>query len=191
MKHLLKFKLFENLDNSTQVSIDEFLEKVGMPESKRPQIINWWNENRRDFIIHYFNFSSPQPIAGCFLDTNIVCINSRLPMPPHIKLFLALHESRHCDQHKEEGFMEGYYNSVVSGDKEYFLQTYAELERDANDFAVQSMRECGFDREISFEEQRLRGNERAGEMVYQMMTNDINRLNPVDFFDLLKKQMGV
>ena len=112
-------------------------------------------------------------------------------MPPHIKLFLALHESRHCDQHREEGFMEGYYNSVVNGDKEQFLQTYPELERDANDFAVQSMRECGFDREMSFEESRLRGNERAGEMVYQMMTNDINRLNPVDFFDLLKKQMGV
>ena len=86
--------------------------------------------------------------------------------------------------------MEGYYDSVVSGDKESFLQTYAELEKDANDFAVQSMRECGFDREISFEEQRLRGNERAGEMVYQMMTNDINRLNPFDFFDLLKKQIG-
>ncbi len=191
MKHLLKFKLFENLDNSTQINIEQFLEEIRMPESKRPQIINWWNDNRPGFIIHYFEFSSPQPIGGCFLDTNKVCINSRLPMPPHIKLFLALHESRHCDQHREEDFMEGYYNSVVNGNKEQFLQTYSELERDANDFAVQSMRECGFDREMSFEESRLRGNERAGEMVYQMMTNDIMRLNPVDFFDLLKKQMGV
>jgi hypothetical protein len=26
-------------------------------------------------------------------------------------------------------------------------------------------------------------------MVYQMMTNDIRRLNPVDFIDLLKKQI--
>jgi hypothetical protein len=26
-------------------------------------------------------------------------------------------------------------------------------------------------------------------MVYQMMTNDIQRLNPVDFIDLLKKQI--
>jgi hypothetical protein len=38
---------------------------------------------------------------------------------------------------------------------------------------------------------RLRGNERAGGMVYQMMSDDIQRLNPVDFFDLLKKQIGV
>ena len=35
------------------------------------------------------------------------------------------------------------------------------------------------------------GNERAGDMVYQMMSNDIQRTNPVDFFDLLKKQIGV
>lgn len=37
----------------------------------------------------------------------------------------------------------------------------------------------------------LRGNERAGNRVYQMMSLDIERLNPVDFFDLLKKQIGV
>jgi hypothetical protein len=28
-------------------------------------------------------------------------------------------------------------------------------------------------------------------MVYQMMSADIQRINPVDFFDLLKKQIGV
>jgi hypothetical protein len=190
MKYLKPYKIYESLQD-TEVSIDEFLEKVGIPESKRPQIINWWNENRRDFIIHYFNFSSPQPIAGVFLGENIIAINSRLPMPPHIKLFLALHESRHCDQHKEGRFMEGYYNTVVNGDKESFLQTYTDSERDANDFAVQSMRDCGFDSEMNFEEMRLRGNERAGDMVYRMMSNDIERLNPVDFFDLLKKQIGV
>jgi hypothetical protein len=38
---------------------------------------------------------------------------------------------------------------------------------------------------------RLRGNEMAGYMVYQMMSSDIQRINPVDFFDLLKKQIGV
>ena len=191
MKYLQTYKLFEDLDNSTQVSIDQFLEKIRIPEFKRPEIISWWNQNRTDFVIHYFEFSSPQPIAGVFLGENIIAINSRLPMPPHIKLFLALHESRHCDQHREGRFMEGYYNNVVNGDKESFLQTYMDLERDANNFAIQSMRECGFDSEMNFEEMRLRGNERAGDMVYRMMSNDIQRLNPTDFFDLLKKQIGV
>ena len=191
MKYLQTYKLFEDLDNSTQVSIDQFLEKIRIPEFKRPEIISWWNQNRTDFVIHYFDFSSPQPIAGVFLGENIIAINSRLPMPPHIKLFLALHESRHCDQHREGRFMEGYYNNVVNGDKESFLQTYMDLERDANNFAIQSMRECGFDSEMNFEEMRLRGNERAGDMVYRMMSNDIQRLNPTDFFDLLKKQIGV
>lgn len=190
MKYLKTYKTYESLEN-TQVSIEDFLQQIRIPVDKFDGILSWWNQNRENFTIHYFDFSSPQPIAGCFLENNVICINSRLPMPPHIKLFLALHESRHCDQHREGLFMEGYYNSVVSGDKQSFLQTYSELERDANDFAVQSMRECGFDREMSFEEMRLRGNERAGEMVYQMMTNDIMRLNPVDFFDLLKKQIGV
>ena len=110
-------------------------------------------------------------------------------MPPHVKLFLALHESRHCDQHLQGIFMEGYYDTVVNGDKASFLQSYAELEKDANDFAFDSMRTIGFEREMNMEEMRLRGNERAGEMVYQMMTNDISRLNPTDFIDLLKKQI--
>jgi len=118
-------------------------------------------------------------------------LNERLPMPPHVKLFLALHESRHCDQHREGGFMEGYYDTVVNGDREAFLQAYRDLERDANDFAISSMRSCGFEREMNFEEMRLRGNERAGDMVYQMMSGDIQRMNPIDFFDLLKKQIGV
>ena len=102
---------------------------------------------------------------------------------------IHLHESRHCDQHDQGVFMEGYYNTVVNGDKESFLRSYSDLEKDANDFAINSMRAIGFEREMNMEEMRLRGNERAGNMVYQMMTNDINRLNPTDFIDLLKKQI--
>ena len=112
-------------------------------------------------------------------------------MPPHVKLFLALHESRHCDQHRQGIFMQGYYDAVINGDRDSFLTAYAELERDANDYAINSMRQIGFDREMNFEEMMLRGNERAGNMVYQMMTSDIERLQPTDFFDLLKKQIGV
>jgi len=191
MKHLNTFKLFERLDNSTLVTIEQLLERIGIPNPMRPNIVSWWNQNRRDIKIHIFPFNSPQPIAGVFLGEDTVVLNERLPMPPHVKLFLALHESRHCDQHKEGGFMEGYYETVVRGDRDAFLAAYRDLERDANDFAIQSMRACGFEREMNFEEMRLRGNEGAGSMVYQMMTSDIRRINPVDFFDLLKKQIGV
>jgi hypothetical protein len=191
MKHLKHFKLFERLDNSTLVTIDELLERFRIPNPMRPTILSWWNENRRDIRIHLFPFNSPQPIAGVFLGENIIALNERVPMPPHVKLFLALHESRHCDQHREGGFMEGYYETVVRGDRENFLTAYSELERDANDFAINSMRQIGFDREMDREEMMLRSNERACDMVYQMMSADIQRLNPVDFFDLLKKQIGV
>lgn len=191
MKYLLRYRLFERLDNSTEVTIEQFLEKVGIPNHMRPQIVSWWGQNRSEIRIHLFSFNSPQPIAGVFLGTDTIVINERMSMPPHIKLFLALHESRHCDQYREGGFMEGYYDTVVRGDKEAFLTAYRDLEKDANDFAIQSMRACGFEREMNFEESRLRGNEAAGEMVYRMMTSDIQRLNPEDFFDLLKKQIGV
>ena len=191
MKHLKHFQLFERLDNSTLVTIDELLERFRIPNPMRPTISIWWNQNRRDIRIHLFPFNSPQPIAGVFLGENIIAINERVPMPPHVKLFLALHESRHCDQHREGNFMEGYYETVVRGDRENFLTSYSELERDANDFAINSMRQIGFEREMDREEIMLRSNERAGDMVYRMMSSDIQRLNPVDFFDLLKKQIGV
>jgi hypothetical protein len=191
MKHLRTFKLFERLDNSTLVTIDQLLERIGIPNPMRPTIVSWWNENRRNIRIHLFPFNSPQPIAGVFLGEDVIAINERLPMPPHVKLFLALHESRHCDQHREGRLMDGYYETVVRGDMENFLTSYSELERDANDFAINSMREVGFGREMDREEMMLRSNERAGSMVYQMMSADIQRINPVDFFDLLKKQIGV
>jgi hypothetical protein len=86
--------------------------------------------------------------------------------------------------------MEGYYNTVVNNDKESFLRAYKELEEDANDFAISSMRELEFDREMNSEEQRLRGNEGVGNMVYNMMKDDIEKYQPTDFFDLLRKQIS-
>lgn len=187
MKHLRSYKLFENLNNP--VSIEQFLNEIGFQDNLKPQVINWWNQNRQGFKIHHFNFSSPKPIAGVFLGVDEIAINKRLPMPPHIKLFLALHESGHCNQHREGRFMAGYYDTVVSGEKQSFLQSYIDLEKDANDYAFNSLREMGLERLYQFEELRLRGNQGAGEMVYRMMTEDIERFRPVDFIDLLKKQI--
>ncbi len=190
MKHITSFKLFENLNN-TIVSIEEYLKLIGISPDKHQQIIEWWNQNRSHIKIHFFPFESPKPIAGVFLGTDIIAINQRLQMPPHVKLFLSLHESRHCDQHAEGILMPGYYDTVVNGDKESFLRSYRELEHDANTFAINGMRQMGFEREMNMEESRLRSNESAGNMVYQMMTDDISRMTPVDFIDLLKKQIGL
>ena len=188
MKHLKPFnKLFENLN--TPITIEQFLKAIGMSSDKFEVVTSWWNQNRRGFKIHHFPFSSPQPIAGVFLGVDEIAINSRLPMPPFMKLFLALHESRHCDQHREGDFMTQYYETVVGGNKELFLEGYRRLEQDANDFAVNSMREMGFSLEMDREERRIRSNEGAGVMVYRMMTSDIARFRPVDFIDLLKKQI--
>jgi hypothetical protein len=187
MNHLKSYRIFENIDNP--IGIERFLNEIGFPDNFKSQVITWWNQNRRDIKIHHFNFSSPKPIAGVFLGVDEIAINKRLPMPPHIKLFLALHESGHCNQHREGRFMAGYYDTVVTGDKPSFLRSYMELEVDANDFAFNSLREMGLERLYQNEEPRLRGNQGAGEMVWRMMTEDIERFRPVDFIDLLKKQI--
>lgn len=191
MIRLKYFKqLFESENiNTPGISIEDFCNRIGIPQSMINNISEWWDANRSNIKIHLFPFGSVDPIAGVFLGEDTVCINENLRMPPHIKMFLALHESRHCDQERDGIFMEGYYDTVINNDLEGFLEAYSRLEKDANDYAIQSMRDIGFSREMDMEENRLRGNERAGNMVYSMMKKDIERLNPTDFFDLLKKQI--
>jgi hypothetical protein len=193
MINLKYFKdLFESQNEDIKgvgISIDEFCTRIGIHPPMIPAISEWWSKNRSNIKIHFFPFGSIEPIAGVFLGTDTICINENSRMPPHIKMFLSLHESRHCDQHRDGIFMDGYYNTVLNNDLEGFLEAYSILERDANDYAIGSMREIGFSREMDREENMLRGNERAGNMVYRMMKRDIERLNPTDFFDLLKKQI--
>lgn len=192
MNHLLTFKVFERVDNSTLVTIEQFLQRIGIPNPMRPQIVSWWTQNRGEIRIHFFRFSTTEPIGGFILGENTIVLNDdSVPMPPHVKLFLALHESRHCDQHLMGNSITQYFDSVVRGDKESFMRHYTELEGDANDFAIQSMRACGFGRQMNFEEMMLRANEGTGDMVYEMMSKDIKSFSPVDFFDLFKKQIGI
>ena len=189
MKFLKDFALFESEERNRFLKIPDFLDKIGIRPEKHERIINWWNEHRGDIKILYFPFSSPNPILGCFLEENIVCINSKVGSPPHIKLFISLHESRHCDQHENGIFMDGYFKTVLNDEKEEFLRAYRRLEKDANDFAINSMRTIGFEKEMNQEESRLRGNENFGNVVYGMMKHDISRFEPNDFFDLLKSQV--
>ena len=187
MKHLKNYRLFEALNQPH--SIEQFVKEINLSPEQQQSVISWWKTNRNGFKIHHFPFSSNEPIAGVFLGVDEVAINSRLRMSPFMKLFLALHESAHCDQHRLGIFSENYYDPVVDGRKEDFLEGYRKLERQANDFAIKSMREMGFSDEMDIVEEKLRSNERSGEMVFRMMSNDIRRLNPVDFIDLLKKQI--
>lgn len=191
---MINLKYFEELFESSNIeksgiSIENFCDRIGIAPHMISNISEWWNTHRSNIKIHLFPFGSSDPIAGVFLGEDTVCVNESLRMPPHIKMFLALHESRHCDQERDGIFMEGYYNTVINNDLNGFLEAYSRLEKDANDYAIQAMRDIGFTQEMEREENMIRGNERAGRMVYSMMKNDIERLNPTDFFDLLKKQI--
>lgn len=192
MKHIKSFKIFENHGN--EVSIEIFLQEIGIPNDKHPIVIDWWYKNLSHIKIYHFEFSSPEPIIGVVLSENEIAINKtsnpRLPwnkMPIFIKLFTALHESKHCDQHRENRFSNLYFDPVKEGDKDRFFENYFKLEREANDFAINSLREMGF----MVRDSELRGNEslRAAESVYQMMRIDVQRLNPIDMIDLYRKQV--
>lgn len=191
MKHIINYQLFETLNYTNQISIRDFLEIIQIPEDKRQHIIDWWNINRKHIKIYMFPFETYQPIAGVFLSKEAIAINQKGNAPGFIRLFLALHESRHCDQHAQGIFMPGYFDTVIASDKPAFIQAYRELEKDSNDFAINSMRQIGFRQEIDREENRLRMNELVGERVYEMMTLDIEKYQPKDMFDLLKKQIGL
>jgi hypothetical protein len=187
MKYLKSYKIFESLD--TTISIEDFLTRIRIPNHLVGNISEWWNQNRSHIDIYLFRFNTNKMIAGGIVGENKIAINESIPMPPHVKLFLLLHESKHIDQHNEGRFMDAYFQTVVDGNKEEFLRNYSELEAEANLFAIEAMNELGFEREMRMEANMLRGNERAGEMVYRMMQADINQYEPNNFFDLIKSQI--
>lgn len=193
MKYLKSYKLFESFTEDNKVSIELFLEQIEITRTINEEttqfIINWWKENRSHIILYLFDFNTTMPIAGGIIDVNTIAINKKMRMPPQMKLFLALHESKHIDQYNENRFEEGYFNSVVNDNKELFLKSYKELEKEANDYAIDSMIELGFDHFINGSKNMLKSNEMVGEQVYRMMKSDINLFNPNTMFELIKKQI--
>ncbi len=119
MKYIKSFKIFENQGSET--SIEKFLQEIGMSSRNIPLILDWWSKNRNHIKIYHFAFSSPHPIAGVILSENEIAVNKKMNLPPHIKLFLVLHESRHCDQHSQGIFNPEYFETVVQGNKSEFL----------------------------------------------------------------------
>jgi hypothetical protein len=170
------------------ITIEDFLSEIGIEQKLIPQISKWWNENRKGISIHYFEFGSQDPIIGVYVGENKVCINKKSRDLPDFKLFIAIHESFHCDQDMR-GEMEKYFDLVKYGDVTEFSNYYRNIEKEANDFAITSMRDLGFSRFIDSSERRLRGNEFAGSQVFSMMRRDIEKTGAENFKDLLLSQI--
>jgi len=170
------------------ISIDDFLFEIGIRENLIPPISEWWNENRKGISIHYFEFGSQDPIIGVYVGENKVCINKKSRDLPDFKLFIAIHESFHCDQDMRGG-MEKEFNLAKYGNVTEFSNYYRNIEKEANDFAITSMRDLGFSGFIDFSERRLRGNEFAGSQVFSMMRRDIEKTGAENFKDLLLSQI--
>jgi hypothetical protein len=170
------------------ISIENFLSEIGIQENLIPEISDWWNQNREGISIHYFDFGSRDPIIGVYIGENRVAINKKSRDLPDFKLFIAIHESFHCDQDMR-GEMEKYFNLVKYGNVTEFSNYYRQIEKEANDFAISSMRNLGFSRFIDSSERMLRGNEFAGSPVFSMMRRDIEKTGAENFKDLLLSQI--
>lgn len=170
------------------ISIEDFLLDIGIKEDLITRISDWWNENRKGISIHYFDFNSKDPIIGVYIGENKVAINKKSRDLSEFKLFIAIHESFHCDQEKM-GIMKEYFNLVKEGNLSGFSNFYFNVEKEANDFAISSMRDLGFSEFIDSSERRLRGNEFAGPQVFSMMRRDIEKTGAENFKDLLLRQI--
>ena len=170
------------------ISIDDFLFEIGIRENLISPISEWWNENRKGISIHYFEFGSQDPIIGVYIGENKVCINKKSRDLPDFKLFVVIHESFHCDQDMRGG-MEKEFNLAKYGNVTEFSNYYRQIEKEANDFAISSMRDLGFSRFIDSSEKRLRVNEFAGAQVFSMMKRDIEKTGAENSKDLLLSQI--
>lgn len=190
---IIKFNQFVNENSSFPkgMTIEEFVDNLRLPLEEKDVIIEWWNKNRKRFNILYFKFNTTEPINGVFIDENTVAVNSKIAnqIPAEILLYIILHETRHADQEINDKFSDRYFNTVLNDQKEEFLKGYSELEKDANDYAIKSMIEMGFDNFVNYMERMMRGNEREGENVWRMMRADIEKFQAKSFSELLTKQI--
>jgi hypothetical protein len=170
-------------------SISEYLDQIddNLTPLNKESIIRWWDDNLYNVNIHYFDFATPG-IAGVALDANNIAVNRLTRMPAEIKMFITLHESRHTYHYSDMNLNMHYFETVANGEKENFLDAYARLEADANNFAFNSCEEIG----ITFPDMVKRNlirNEEAGNAVYSMMRRDIQSTGASDFKELLLSQI--
>jgi hypothetical protein len=179
------FKLFEeNIRGIKPVTIEEFVDKIKFENKHKENIISWWNENRHDIKIYYFNFSGIGMHGfGSIFGDDSIAINSNKSYHAQFILFIALHESRHVDQYRM-GILKPYFDTVVNNDYSAFLKAYRELEKDANDYAINSMFEIGFLDFIGKNPHGVRGNEDMGSSIFHIMRHIITQYNPSNLIEL-------
>ena len=191
MKNLRRYNDFitESTTYRGKISIEDYIDAVnndGLLTPHRENIIKWWNENRENIDIHYFPFSKLKAY-GAVLSENAVAVNSDMRIPSEFLLFLILHESRHLDQMPDNEFEDGYYINVVNNDLENFSKSYKLLERDANQYANNTLEEMGIMGVMS--KYSLDRNESMGIQVFSMMRRDIEKYKSTSFLDLIRKQI--
>lgn len=182
-------RINEQFNLELRTSISDYIDDIN--DTIRPldknRVIEWWNNNLSNINIHYFDFANHM-IGGAAIDENNIAINRIHRIPAEIKLFITLHECRHTYHYSNMGLERHYFETVIEGDKEEFLDQYQRLEADANDFAFRSCRELG----IIFPPQlqhQLRHNENIGNQVYRMMKKDIEETGATSMKDLLLSQL--
>ena len=169
--------------------IEDFLLEIGIKEESIIRISDWWKENRKEISIYHLDFKSEDPIIGIYMGENKIYINKKSKDLPEFKLFISIHESYHR-VHEENGIPENYFNLVKRNDLEKFSKLHELCEREANDFAITSMRDLGFSEFVDSSEKRLRGNEFVGHQVFSMMRRDIEKTGAENFKDLLLSQIS-
>lgn len=200
MKHVKDYFSFYKINESSQeleilsllppvIEVSEFTKRIGFSENEGERYTELWTQERPNFRIHYFPFETQFPILGVFFFGEDVCINSKAFGPPHIKAFIALHESRHGDQYSEGIFEPQYFQTVVDGNEQEFLRNYRILEDDANTFALETLTNYGFGNFVRIEERRIRGNENMGPEIYKMMSKDIKRTGSTSMAELIASQI--
>jgi hypothetical protein len=189
MSYSNNFQVYEKSDNSNLINIEQLVDEIGISDFMKPGVISWWNKNKRDIKMYFLPFLRRKPLAALFLSEDTIVINEKLKMSPHVRLFLILHETHHCEQYKDGRFTKGYYETVLRNDRESFTKAYVELQKEANDFAINSMIEIGFDIEMEVAEMRLRASERSADTIYNLMKEEISTLDPNNITEFQIKQI--
>ena len=194
MRYLDKFRVIES--NGTplaglppSIEVETFSRQIGLNEDEAEKFTYLWQKSLPHFHIHYFRFRTHHPIMGVFFFGDIVCVNQLEGVPPLIKAFIALHESRHAYQWSRGIFEEKYFKPVVEERREDFLEGYSELESDANNWALETLRGGGFEDFVEKNGHRLRQNELMGGAVYNMMLRDIKMTRSASMADLIASQI--
>ena len=89
---------------------------------------------------------------------------------------------------ESDEFSKGYFQSVVDNNLPLFIKSYKRYESEANDYAIQVLRQLDiFTTEL--DERRIRSNEGMASHIFDMMKKDIKKTGAKTIFELIKTQI--